>query len=86
MVEKKYDSKVCFQGKTMARVRENAEMLFGDSFLCIEVDHHNMEFIVRVDHKIDTKKAEEFKSKHKQTKLIIYQEITFQSLKETLAS
>lgn len=86
MTEKKYDSKVCFQGKTMAQVRENAEMLFGDSFLCIEVDHHNMEFIVRVDHNIDLKRAEDFKSKHKQTKLIIYQEITLQALKESAAA
>lgn len=86
MTEKKYDSKVCFQGKTMAQVRENAEMLFGDSFLCIEVDHHNMEFIVRIDHNIDLKRAEDFKLKHKQTKLIIYKEITLQALKESVAA
>lgn len=78
---KKYDSMVCFQGKRVAEVRTLAKEIFQDSFLCIEVDHHKMEFVIRLDHRIDAKRAEKFQSDHKQCRLVVYKEISLQSLK-----
>lgn len=76
-----YDSKACFQGKRVADIQYLAEQLFEESLLSIEVDHHEKEFIVRLDHRINPIRAEKFEADHKMCRLVIYKEITLQALK-----
>lgn len=74
MKPKKYDSKVCFQGKRVSDIRNLLEQIFDNSIICIDVDHHNMNFIIRMSENINLERAMRFQAEHKQCKIILCKE------------
>lgn len=74
MKPKKYDSKVCFLGKRKADIQNMLEEIFDDSIICIDVDHHNMNFIIRMSENINLERAKRFQAEHKQCRIILCKE------------
>lgn len=80
MTDKKYDSRVCFQGKRVAQIRSMLEEIFDDAIICIDVDHHNMNFVIRMSDKVNIDRAQKFQDKHKQCKIILCSESPLPSI------
>lgn len=72
---KKFNSDICIDGKRIGYMRQLARAIFGDSFLTIEVNQHELIFIIRLDNSVDKKTLNDFKQKNKSCKIIVYKPI-----------